>query len=84
MEKGNSYNAIAGSYVNSVKGITDKRQLSSMATKTVIITKTKRTGNVNHIVSFSKETDCSFKKGRHFVSLQKHGWHDCSDQHNSD
>ena len=33
-----------------------------MATKTVIITKTKRTGNVNHIVSFSKETECSCKK----------------------
>ncbi|KAH3815710.1 hypothetical protein DPMN_144241 [Dreissena polymorpha] len=32
-----------------MKGITDKRQWGSMATKTVIITKTKRTGNVNHI-----------------------------------
>ncbi|KAH3802937.1 hypothetical protein DPMN_156635 [Dreissena polymorpha] len=66
MEKGDSYNAIAGSYVNSVKGITDKRQWGSMATKTVIITKTKRTGNVNLVVSFSKETDCSCKKGRLF------------------
>ncbi|KAH3817055.1 hypothetical protein DPMN_118584 [Dreissena polymorpha] len=56
MEKGDSYNAIAESYVDSVKGITDKRRWGSMATKMVIITKTKRTGNVNHIVSFSKET----------------------------
>ena len=56
MEKGDSYNAIAESYVDSEKGITDKRQWGSMATKTVIITKTKRTGNVNHIVSFNKET----------------------------
>ncbi|KAH3737954.1 hypothetical protein DPMN_044552 [Dreissena polymorpha] len=47
MEKGDSYNANAESYVDSVKGITDKRQRGSMATKTVIITKTKRTGNVN-------------------------------------
>ncbi|KAH3774931.1 hypothetical protein DPMN_164845 [Dreissena polymorpha] len=59
MEKGDSYNAIAESYVDAVKGITDKRQWGSMSTKTVIITKTKRTGNVNHIVSFSKETECS-------------------------
>ncbi|KAH3854551.1 hypothetical protein DPMN_097094 [Dreissena polymorpha] len=64
MEKGDSYNAIADSYVDSVKGITDKRQWGSMSTKTVIITKSKRTGNVNHIVSFSKETECSCKKGR--------------------
>ena len=60
MEKGDSYNAIAESYVDSEKGITDKRQWGSMATKTVIITKTKRTGddetNVNHIVIFRKET----------------------------
>ncbi|KAH3789670.1 hypothetical protein DPMN_167856 [Dreissena polymorpha] len=63
MEKGDSYNAIAESCVDSVKGITDKRQWGSMA---VIITK--RTGNVNIIVSFSKETACSCKKGRLFVS----------------
>ncbi|KAH3830457.1 hypothetical protein DPMN_103701 [Dreissena polymorpha] len=48
------------------------QQWGSMATKTVIITKTTRTGddetNVNHIVSFSKETECSCKKGRLFVS----------------
>ncbi|KAH3730768.1 hypothetical protein DPMN_056763 [Dreissena polymorpha] len=68
MEKGNSYNAIAESYVDLVKCIKDKRQWGLMATKTVIITKTKRTGNVNHIVSFSKETECSCKKGRLFVS----------------
>ncbi|KAH3868707.1 hypothetical protein DPMN_031859 [Dreissena polymorpha] len=68
MEKSDSYNAIAESFVDSVKGITDKRQWGSMATKTVIITKTKRTGNVNHIVSFSKETEYSCKKGRLFVS----------------
>ncbi|KAH3790190.1 hypothetical protein DPMN_168386 [Dreissena polymorpha] len=49
MEKGDSYDAIAESCVDSVKGIMDKRQWGSMATKTVIITKTKRTGNVNHI-----------------------------------
>ncbi|KAH3866143.1 hypothetical protein DPMN_029198 [Dreissena polymorpha] len=59
MEKGDSYNAIAESYVDAVKGITDKRQWGSMSTKTVIITKTQRTGNVNLIVSFSKETECS-------------------------
>ncbi|KAH3754758.1 hypothetical protein DPMN_189439 [Dreissena polymorpha] len=59
MEKGDSHNATAESYVDSVKGITDKRQWGSMAMKTVIITKIKRTGNVNHIVSFSKETECS-------------------------
>ncbi|KAH3734548.1 hypothetical protein DPMN_040987 [Dreissena polymorpha] len=58
MEKGDSYNAISESYVDSVKGIMDKRQWGSMATKTVIITTTKRTGNVKHIVSFSKETEC--------------------------
>ncbi|KAH3702295.1 hypothetical protein DPMN_077308 [Dreissena polymorpha] len=62
MEKGDSYNAIAESYVDSVKGITDKRQWGSMATKTVIIIQTTCTGNVNHIVSFSKETECSCKK----------------------
>ncbi|KAH3892212.1 hypothetical protein DPMN_016326 [Dreissena polymorpha] len=66
MEKGDSYNAIAESYVDSEKGITDKRHWGSMATKTVIITKTKRTGddetNVNHILSFRKETECSCKK----------------------
>ncbi|KAH3707322.1 hypothetical protein DPMN_066723 [Dreissena polymorpha] len=63
MEKGDSNNAIAESYEDSEKGITDKRQWGSMATKTVIITKTTRTGddetNVNHIASFSKETECS-------------------------
>ncbi|KAH3752770.1 hypothetical protein DPMN_187396 [Dreissena polymorpha] len=64
MEKGDSYKTIAESYVDSVKGITDKRQWGSMATKTVSKTKTKRTGNVNHIVSFNKETECSCKKGR--------------------
>ena len=72
MEKGDSNNALAESYVDSEKGITDKRQWGSMATKTVIITKTTRTGddetNVNHIVSLSKETECSCKKGRLFVS----------------
>ncbi|KAH3734284.1 hypothetical protein DPMN_040723 [Dreissena polymorpha] len=68
MEKGDSYNAIAESYVDSVTGITEKRQWGSMARKTVIITKTKCTGNVHHIVSFSKETECSCKKGRLFVS----------------
>ncbi|KAH3805820.1 hypothetical protein DPMN_134129 [Dreissena polymorpha] len=62
MEKGDLYNAIAESYADSVKGMTDKRQWGSMATKTVIITKPKRTGIVNHIVSFSKETECSCKK----------------------
>ncbi|KAH3752896.1 hypothetical protein DPMN_187522 [Dreissena polymorpha] len=55
MEKGDSHNAIAESYADSVKGITDKRQWGSMAMKTVIITKINRTGNVNHIVSFSKK-----------------------------
>ncbi|KAH3836655.1 hypothetical protein DPMN_110026 [Dreissena polymorpha] len=72
MEKGDSYNAIAESYVDSEKGITDTRNCGSMATKTVIITKTKRTGddetNVNRILSFRKETECSCKKGRPFVS----------------
>ncbi|KAH3886724.1 hypothetical protein DPMN_010737 [Dreissena polymorpha] len=68
MEKGDSYNAIAESYVDLVTCITDKRQWGSMASKTVIITKTKRTGNVNHIVSFSRETECSCKKGRLIVS----------------
>ncbi|KAH3696555.1 hypothetical protein DPMN_084030 [Dreissena polymorpha] len=61
MEKGDSHNAIAESYVDSVKGITDKRQWGSMVMETVIITKIKRTGNMNHIVSFSKETECSCK-----------------------
>ncbi|KAH3827685.1 hypothetical protein DPMN_129625 [Dreissena polymorpha] len=46
----------------------EAKEHTSMATKTVIITKTKRTGNVNHIVSFSKETECSCRKGRLFVS----------------
>ncbi|KAH3830056.1 hypothetical protein DPMN_103293 [Dreissena polymorpha] len=64
MEKGDSYNAIADSYVDSVKGITDQRQWGSTSTKTVMITKSKRTGNVNYTVSFSKETECSCKKGR--------------------
>ncbi|KAH3803235.1 hypothetical protein DPMN_156937 [Dreissena polymorpha] len=32
MEKGDSYNAIAESFVDSEKGITDKRQWGSMAT----------------------------------------------------
>ncbi|KAH3797322.1 hypothetical protein DPMN_150901 [Dreissena polymorpha] len=63
MEKGDSSNAIAESYEDLEKGITEKRQWGSMATKTVIITKTTRTGddetNVNHIVSFSKDTECS-------------------------
>jgi len=71
MEKGDSYNTIAESYVESEKAITDKRQSGSMVTKTVIITKTNRTGddktNVNHIVSFSKETEFLCKKGRLFV-----------------
>ncbi|KAH3869069.1 hypothetical protein DPMN_032227 [Dreissena polymorpha] len=57
MEKGDSYNAIAESYVDAVKGITDKRQWGSMSTKTVIITKTKRTGNVNHINAHVKKED---------------------------
>ncbi|KAH3709873.1 hypothetical protein DPMN_069338 [Dreissena polymorpha] len=64
MEKCDSYNAITESNVDSVKGITDQRQWGSMSTKTVIITKSKRTGNVNHIVRFSKETECSCKKER--------------------
>jgi len=75
MEKGDSYNAIAESYVDSEKGITDKRHWGLMATKTVIITKTKRTGddetNVNHIVSFRKETECSCKKGKTFSSRDR-------------
>ncbi|KAH3704872.1 hypothetical protein DPMN_079933 [Dreissena polymorpha] len=41
-----------------------------MSTKTVIITKTTRTGgdetNVNHIVSLGKETTCSCSKGTFF------------------
>ncbi|KAH3729142.1 hypothetical protein DPMN_055105 [Dreissena polymorpha] len=57
MEKGDSYNAIAESYVDAVKGITDKRQWGSMSTTTVIITKTKRTGNVNHIITFGSKND---------------------------
>ncbi|KAH3741023.1 hypothetical protein DPMN_047741 [Dreissena polymorpha] len=57
MEKGDSYNAIAESYADSVKGITENPQWGSMATKTVIITKTKCIGNVNHIVSCSKGTE---------------------------
>ncbi|KAH3815062.1 hypothetical protein DPMN_143581 [Dreissena polymorpha] len=72
MKKGDANNALAESYEDSEKGITDKRKWGSMATKTVIITKTTRTGddvtNVNYIVSFSKETECSFEKGRLFVS----------------
>ncbi|KAH3724393.1 hypothetical protein DPMN_050210 [Dreissena polymorpha] len=64
MEKGDSYYAIAEFYADSVKSITDQRQWGLMSTKTVIITKSKRTGNVNHIVSFSKETECSCNKGR--------------------
>ncbi|KAH3794574.1 hypothetical protein DPMN_148114 [Dreissena polymorpha] len=68
MENGDSNNAIAESYEDSEKGITDKHQWGSMATKTVIITKTTPTGadetNVNHIVSISKKTECSCKKGR--------------------
>ena len=66
MEKGDLYNAIAESYVDSEKDITDKQHWGSMATMTIIITKTKRTGddetNVNHNESFSKETECSCKK----------------------
>ncbi|KAH3865127.1 hypothetical protein DPMN_028166 [Dreissena polymorpha] len=62
MEKGDSYNAIAESYVDSVKGITDKRQWGLMATKTMIIAKTKRTENVNHIVSLSKKQNAHVKK----------------------
>ncbi|KAH3752923.1 hypothetical protein DPMN_187549 [Dreissena polymorpha] len=62
MEKGDSHNAIAESYVDSVKGITDKRQWGSMAMKTVIITKINRTGNVNHIVRFSKIQNAHVKR----------------------
>ncbi|KAH3874242.1 hypothetical protein DPMN_037484 [Dreissena polymorpha] len=55
MEKGDSHNAIAEYYVHSEKGITDKRHWGSMATKTVIITKTKRTGDdVNKRESYSE------------------------------
>ncbi|KAH3768416.1 hypothetical protein DPMN_169628 [Dreissena polymorpha] len=39
MEKGDSNKAIAESYIDSEKGIKDKRQWGLMATKTVIITK---------------------------------------------
>ncbi|KAH3807532.1 hypothetical protein DPMN_135877 [Dreissena polymorpha] len=70
MEKGDSYNAIAESYVDSEKGISDKRQWGSMATKTVIITKTKRIGNVNQNVSFDKETECLWKK-EYFLSRNR-------------
>ncbi|KAH3858074.1 hypothetical protein DPMN_100693 [Dreissena polymorpha] len=37
--EGDSNNALAESYVDSEKGITDKRQWGSMTTKTVNITK---------------------------------------------
>ncbi|KAH3736151.1 hypothetical protein DPMN_042713 [Dreissena polymorpha] len=42
-----------------------------MAMNTVIIAKTKRTGNVNHIVSFSKETECSCQKKEDFLSRDR-------------
>ncbi|KAH3739345.1 hypothetical protein DPMN_045997 [Dreissena polymorpha] len=62
MEKGDSYNAIAESYVDSVKVITENRHRGSMATKTVIITKTKRTGNLNYVVSSRKKNKANVKK----------------------
>ncbi|KAH3848020.1 hypothetical protein DPMN_090357 [Dreissena polymorpha] len=37
MEKGDSYTTIAESYVDSEKGITDKRHWGSMATKTSLL-----------------------------------------------
>ncbi|KAH3692752.1 hypothetical protein DPMN_194504 [Dreissena polymorpha] len=70
MEKGDSYNAIAESYVDLVKCITDKRQWGSMATKMVIITKTKRTGNVYHIVSLAKKQNAHVKK-EDFLSRER-------------
>ena len=87
IEKGDAYNAIAESYADSEKGITDKRHWGSMATKTVIITKITRTWNdetmVNHIVK-AKKQNAYVKKEDFFVSWQKQGRHDWSDQHNSD